>query len=148
MFSTSQGGHDQGISWFQLQWILGMFVVDFAKFLVGLGHVGLGWERFLGRGLAGDSHEIRLGFRGTRGGLAGDSRGTRLHLGGLALKIGIKSPRFRGTRSRPLWAFIILKRVSRVEVCNFGSQLGTWGAGGWDGLATSLLEIYGPFRMC
>ena len=80
-------------------------------------------------GLAGDSHKIRLGFRGTRGGLAGDSQGTRARFGGLAPKSDVQNPRFRGTRARPLWAFIILKRgvwithvQLRVSVGDVGRQ--------------------------
>ena len=60
-----------------------------------------------------DSQGTRRRFAWVSGGLAGDSLGTLGGLayvfGGLAPKNGIKSPRFRGTRSRPLWAFIILK---------------------------------------
>ena len=96
-------------------------------------------------GLAGDSHRIRLGFRGTRGGLAGDSQGTRARFGGLAPKSGVQNPRFRGTRARPLWAFIILKRVSGLHMCNFGSQWWTWAGRRVCEWVVKGLKIYGGF---
>ena len=78
--------------------------------------------------------------RGTRWGLAGDSRGTRGLYGGLGLKTVCFSLSFWGTRVRPLPLFIILQYCTdpgRMRGC--GRM--RWGPGGMGRVQAGLSKI-------
>ena len=77
------------------------------------------------------------GSRGTRGGLARDSKGTRGLSGGLAQKVTCFGLGFRGTRARPLHPFIILKGKRGVGMPITGS-----GGVGVGAASVCLLELY------
>ena len=68
--------------------------------------------------------------RGTRRGLARDSRGTRTLFGGLALKTYGFGLGFKGTRAGPLIPFILLKGIRAIRARLWGElALQTHGAG-------------------